>query len=188
MKKIFPAVFALFCVAVCLVPSLGMIVRPPTEPIGNERKSKAPELTKKDGSFNFSYLTDLGGYYEKHFAFRPEMITADAQAPFMGLMCVAGGSTVFVETIFENRYKHIAELQRMGANITPEGRVAVVEGVKRLRGAPVQATDLRGGAALMIAALAADGVTEISDIYHIDRGYERPEDALSRLGANIQRI
>ena len=83
MKKIFPAVFALFCVAVCLVPSLGMIVRPTTEPIGNERKSKAPELTKKDGSFNFSYLTDLGGYYEKHFAFRPEMITADAtvQAP-----------------------------------------------------------------------------------------------------------
>ncbi|MBQ1616481.1 MAG: hypothetical protein II086_04425, partial [Ruminococcus sp.] len=78
MKKIFPAVFALFCVAVCLVPSLGMIVRPTTEPIGNERKSKAPELTKKDGSFNFSYLTDLGGYYEKHFAFRPEMITADA--------------------------------------------------------------------------------------------------------------
>ena len=78
MKKLFPAVFAIFCVAVCLVPSLGMIVRPTTEPIGNERKSKAPELTKKDGSVNFSYLTDLGGYYEKHFAFRPEMITADA--------------------------------------------------------------------------------------------------------------
>lgn len=112
----------------------------------------------------------------------------DAQAPFMGLMCVAKGSTVFVETIFENRYKHIAELQRMGANITTEGRVAVVEGVKRLKGAPVQATDLRGGAALMIAALAADGVTEISDIYHIDRGYERPEFVLAQLGANIQRI
>ena len=112
----------------------------------------------------------------------------DAQAPFMGLMCVAKGSTVFVETIFENRYKHIAELQRMGANITPEGRVAVVEGVKRLKGAPVQATDLRGGAALMIAALAAEGITEISDIYHIDRGYERPEYVLTQLGANIQRI
>ena len=81
MKKLFPAVFAIFCVAVCLVPSLGMIVRPTTEPIGNERKSKAPELTKKDGSVNFSYLTDLGGYYEKHFAFRPEMITADATVP-----------------------------------------------------------------------------------------------------------
>ena len=112
----------------------------------------------------------------------------DAQAPFMGLMCVAKGSTVFVETVFENRYKHIAELQRMGARITPEGRVAVVEGVKRLKGAPVQATDLRGGAALMIAALAADGITEISDIYHIDRGYEGPETVLSRLGADIQRI
>lgn len=112
----------------------------------------------------------------------------DAQAPFMGLMCVAKGSTVFVETIFENRYKHIAELQRMGANITPEGRVAVVEGVKHLRGAPVQATDLRGGAALMIAALAAEGITTISDIFHIDRGYEQPEVVLSRLGANILRI
>ncbi len=112
----------------------------------------------------------------------------DAQAPFMGLMCVAKGSTVFVETIFENRYKHIAELQRMGANITPEGRVAVVEGVKTLRGAPVQATDLRGGAALMIAALAAEGTTEISDIYHIDRGYEAPEQVLTQLGANICRL
>ena len=112
----------------------------------------------------------------------------DAQAPFMGLMCVARGSTVFVETIFENRYKHIAELQRMGANITPEGRVAVVEGVKHLKGAPVQATDLRGGAALMIAALAADGITEISEIHHIDRGYECPEGVLSRLGATISRI
>ncbi len=112
----------------------------------------------------------------------------DAQAPFMGLMCVAKGSTVFVETIFENRYKHIAELQRMGANITPEGRVAVVEGVKQLKGAPVQATDLRGGAALMIAALAAEGITEISDIYHIDRGYECPEIVLSQLGASMERI
>lgn len=112
----------------------------------------------------------------------------DAQAPFMGLMCGAKGSTVFVETIFENRYKHVAELQRMGANITLEGRVAVVEGVKRLRGAPVQATDLRGGAALMIAALSAEGITEISDIYHIDRGYERPEEILSELGAKVLRI
>ena len=112
----------------------------------------------------------------------------DAQAPFMGLMCVAKGSTVFVETIFESRYKHIAELQRMGAHITPEGRVAVVEGVPRLRGAPVHATDLRGGAALMIAALAAEGVTEISEIHHIDRGYECPEEVLSHLGANILRV
>ncbi len=112
----------------------------------------------------------------------------DAQAPFMGLMCGAKGSTVFVETVFENRYKHIAELQRMGANITPEGRVAVVEGVPKLRGASVKATDLRGGAALMIAGLAAEGITEISDIYHIDRGYQSPEVVLSQLGAHIQRL
>ena len=78
MKKIIPAVFAVFCVAVCLVPSLGMVVRPTVEPIGNERSSKPPEVIKKDGSVNFGYLTELGGYYEKHFAFRPEMITADA--------------------------------------------------------------------------------------------------------------
>jgi len=112
----------------------------------------------------------------------------DAQAPFMGLMCVAKGNTVFVETIFENRYKHVAELQRMGAHITTEGRVAVVEGTGRLRGAPVQATDLRGGAALMIAGLAADGITEISDVHHVDRGYEAPERILSQLGASVFRI
>jgi UDP-N-acetylglucosamine 1-carboxyvinyltransferase len=112
----------------------------------------------------------------------------DAQAPFMALMSVAKGNTVFVETIFENRYKHISELQRMGANITIEGRVAVVEGVRHLQGATVEATDLRGGAALMIAALAAEGTTAIDHVEHIDRGYERPEEFLSQLGAKITRI
>lgn len=112
----------------------------------------------------------------------------DAQAPFMGLMCVAQGSTVFVETIFESRFKHVSELRRMGAKITSEGRVAVVEGVRHLQGAPVEATDLRGGAALMIAALAADGATDISNISHIDRGYEHPERVLSQLGASVERV
>lgn len=112
----------------------------------------------------------------------------DAQAPFMGLMCVAKGSTVFVETIFANRYRHIAELCRMGAKITPEGKVAVVEGVPRLRGASVEATDLRGGAALMIAALAAEGTTHISELHHIDRGYEDPEGVLTQLGAAVCRV
>lgn len=111
----------------------------------------------------------------------------DAQAPLMGLMCVARGTSVFVETIFENRYKHVAELQRMGARITTEGRVAVVDGVRRLHGAAVEATDLRGGAALMIAALAANGETVISNLHHIDRGYEAPEEVLSQLGAKIDR-
>ena len=78
MKKIICGLFVAFCVAVCLIPSLGMIVRPTTEPVGNERRAKAPDAVKKDGSPNFSYLTELGGYYEKSFAFRPEMITADA--------------------------------------------------------------------------------------------------------------
>ncbi len=112
----------------------------------------------------------------------------DAQAPFMSLMCVASGSTVFVETMFENRFKHIAELQRMGAKITTEGRVAVVEGVRRLSGASVDATDLRGGGALLIAALAAEGETQIGRIEHIDRGYAAPEQVLGELGAKIVRI
>ncbi len=110
----------------------------------------------------------------------------DMQAPLMALMCVAKGSTVFIETIFESRYKHVGELVRMGAKITTEGRVAVVEGVPHLKSAAVEATDLRGGAALMIAGLAAEGETVISNLHHIKRGYECPEKILSSLGAKIR--
>ena len=91
------------------------------------------------------------------------------------------------ETIFENRFKHIGELHRMGANITTDGRVAVVEGVKKLYGAHVESTDLRGGASLIIAALAAEGTSIIDNIFHIDRGYDHIENALSALGAQITR-
>lgn len=111
----------------------------------------------------------------------------DAQAPMMALAAVAEGTTVFVENIFESRYRHVGELLRMGADIKVEGRVAVVCGVPRLYGARVSATDLRGGAALVVAALGAEGESVVSELRHIDRGYQRLEDTLSSLGADIKR-
>lgn len=109
----------------------------------------------------------------------------DAQAPLMALATLTDSTTVFVENIFENRFKHAGELRRMGADIKIEGKVAVVQGVERLYGAPVQATDLRGGAALVIAGLAAEGITTIGKIHHIKRGYEKIEENLRTLGARI---
>lgn len=112
----------------------------------------------------------------------------DIQSPFMALSTIADGTSVFVENIFENRYRHVDELVRMGADIKVEGRSAVVRGVKKLYGANVEAQELRGGAALVLAALAADGKTEISGTEFIDRGYENIEGNLSMCGANIKRI
>ncbi len=111
----------------------------------------------------------------------------DIQSPFMALAAVADGTTMFVENIFENRYQHVEELIRMGADIKVDGRVAVVQGVPRLSGANVVAKELRGGAALVIAGLAADGITEIENIKYIDRGYEAIEKYLSVCGADIRR-
>ncbi|MCL1881659.1 MAG: UDP-N-acetylglucosamine 1-carboxyvinyltransferase [Oscillospiraceae bacterium] len=111
----------------------------------------------------------------------------DAQALLMALTTVLPGTTIFEENIFECRYKHAGELGRLGAKINVKERVAVVEGVKRLSGAAVKSTDLRGGAALVVAGLAAEGVTKIGNIHHIDRGYESIEDALHSVGANIKR-
>ena len=112
----------------------------------------------------------------------------DAQALIMALTCVAEGTSVFIETIFESRYKHVCELMRMGAHIKVEGRVAVVEGVERLSGAAVECTDLRGGAALVLAGLAAEGVTEITQLQHIERGYEAMTETLKQVGARISLI
>ena len=95
---------------------------------------------------------------------------------------------MFVENIFESRYKHVGELLRLGANIKVEGRVAVIEGVSRLTGASVEAPDLRGGAALVVAGLAAHGSTSVSGLRHIDRGYESIENNLIQLGADIRRV
>lgn len=112
----------------------------------------------------------------------------DAQAPIMSMLAMSDGTSMFIENIFESRYKHASELLRLGANIKIEGRVAIVEGVDKLYGASVCATDLRGGAALIIAALAAEGTTEISEIKHVDRGYEDIEGNLNSIGASIKRI
>ena len=111
----------------------------------------------------------------------------DAQAPVMSMASVADGTSVFIENIFENRYKHAGELLRLGARIKIEGRVAVVEGVPVLSGAPVECTDLRGGAALVVAGLAAEGQTEITELHHLDRGYERLEESLREAGAVVRR-
>lgn len=112
----------------------------------------------------------------------------DAQPPLLASVLGAMGTTVFVENIFENRYRYVDELKRMGADITVEGRVAMVSGVKKLKGAYVNATDLRGGAALVVAALSAEGESIIGEIEHIDRGYDSIEKTLRSIGANIQRV
>ncbi len=112
----------------------------------------------------------------------------DMQSQFMTLLSVAKGTSVIIETVFENRFMHVSELVRMGANIKIEGHSAVVQGVNILEGAQVRATDLRAGAALILAGLVADGTTEIGNTYHIDRGYVEIENKLRSLGANIERM
>jgi UDP-N-acetylglucosamine 1-carboxyvinyltransferase len=112
----------------------------------------------------------------------------DMQAQFMVLMCLADGPSVITEMIFENRFMHVSELNRMGAHIDVDGRSATVHGPARLQGASVMATDLRASASLVIAGLVAEGETRVLRVYHIDRGYERIERKLAALGANIQRV
>ncbi|PKP90509.1 MAG: UDP-N-acetylglucosamine 1-carboxyvinyltransferase [Alphaproteobacteria bacterium HGW-Alphaproteobacteria-16] len=112
----------------------------------------------------------------------------DMQAQFMAMLCKADGASVLTETIFENRYMHVPELARMGADITVSGRTAVVRGVDRMVGAPVMATDLRASMSLILAGLVAEGETQVSRIYHLDRGYERLEEKLQGVGADIERV
>ncbi len=112
----------------------------------------------------------------------------DMQAQFMAMMAIANGTSVIKETIFENRFMHVAELRRLGADISVEGNTATVRGVKKLKGAPVMATDLRASASLVIAGLIAEGKTIIDRIYHLDRGYEELDRKLISLGAKIERI
>ena len=111
----------------------------------------------------------------------------DAQAPVMAALAASQGCTLFVEAMFDSRYRHVPELIRMGADITTEGRVALVRGVERLRGARVEAADLRGGGALAVAALGAEGATVLSGLHHIDRGYEGLEGMLQALGSSVER-
>lgn len=112
----------------------------------------------------------------------------DMQAQFMAMNSVAEGSSTIVETIFENRFMHVQELQRMGAQIQLNGNTAMINGVEKLTGAPVMATDLRASASLILAGLVAEGETSVERVYHVDRGYERIEEKLSSLGADIKRV
>lgn len=112
----------------------------------------------------------------------------DMQAQLMTICCVAEGTSTIIENIFENRYMHVPELRRLGADISVDGHTAVVKGVEKLKSAPVMATDLRASMSLVIAAVAAEGQTTIERIYHIDRGYEKVEEKLRGLGVNIERV
>jgi UDP-N-acetylglucosamine 1-carboxyvinyltransferase len=112
----------------------------------------------------------------------------DMQAQFAAMNSIARGTGVITETVFENRFMHVHELQRMGADLRLEGNTTIAKGVEQLKGAPVMATDLRASASLVLAGLVADGETIVDRIYHIDRGYETIEEKLSQLGANIRRV
>ena len=112
----------------------------------------------------------------------------DMQAQFTALNCIAEGTGTITESVFENRFMHVLELQRMGAQIQIEGNTAITTGVRQLKSAPLMATDLRASASLVLAGLVADGATEVNRIYHIDRGYETIEEKLSNLGAQIRRV
>ena len=134
-----------------------------------------------DGSVNKIVSTDVKTLPYPGFP-------TDMQSPFMALLTVADGPSIVIETVFENRFMHVAEFNRMGAGIKTEGKAAIIPGGKQLKGAPVVATDLRAGASVVLAGLVAEGTTEVSQIYHIDRGYENFVDKLKNLGANIIRV
>src|SRR5205085_7390883 len=112
----------------------------------------------------------------------------DMQAQMCALLATTDGISVVTENIFPQRYMHVAELKRMGAHMQLEGPTAVIQGVDKLYGAPVMASDLRASAALVLAGLTAEGITEVSRVYHIDRGYEHLEEKRSELGAQIERV
>jgi UDP-N-acetylglucosamine 1-carboxyvinyltransferase len=116
------------------------------------------------------------------------LFPTDMQAQFMAVNCIAEGSARVTETIFENRFMHVNEMLRLGARIEVDGHTALIHGVERLSGATVMATDLRASASLVIAGLVADGDTIVDRIYHLDRGYDRMEAKLRRIGADIERI
>ena len=137
------------------------------------------------------HIRSLGGRALKGQAFRTTEypgFPTDMQAQFMALNCVASGASVVTETIFENRFMHVNELVRLGANIHVDGRTAMIDGVQQLSGATVMATDLRASASLVIAGLVADGETLVDRIYHLDRGYDQMEEKLRGLGADIERV
>jgi UDP-N-acetylglucosamine 1-carboxyvinyltransferase len=144
------------------------------------------ELSQEEGGLRVARVDGLRGTDAVTEPF-PGFAT-DMQAQFMALMSVAEGASMITETIFENRFMHVPELTRMGARINAHGSSAIVRGVSRLTGAPVMATDLRASVSLIIAGLAAQGDTVVNRVYHLDRGYERVEEKLAGVGADIERL
>lgn len=149
-------------------------------------KEAGGEIVETNGGIRVSAKKRLQSFDVKTMPF-PGFPT-DVQPQLMSVMAVSDGTSIVTENIFENRFKHVDELRRMGANIRLEGRVAIVKGVKKLSGAYVETSDLRAGASLAVAGLVADGATVIGNIHHIDRGYEYFEQKLRRLGAHIMRV
>jgi len=165
--------------------------------VENTRPEHLDAVISKLRAAGVSVTSEKGGLRVRHSgALAPVDITTqpypgfptDMQAQMMVLATVAGGQSVIKEAIFENRYMHVPELVRMGADIHVDGRVAVVRGVPKISGATVMATDLRASASLVLAGLVASGETEVLRVYHLDRGYEKIERRLSKLGANIKRV
>ncbi|NVJ96800.1 MAG: UDP-N-acetylglucosamine 1-carboxyvinyltransferase [Alphaproteobacteria bacterium] len=143
-------------------------------------------VSVEDGGIRVKSNGHIGGFNIVTQPF-PGFAT-DMQAQFMALGCVADGASVITEAIFENRFMHVPELCRLGADITVTGASATVRGVNRLKGAPVMATDLRASMGLALAALVAEGTTELRRLYHLDRGYERLEEKLKAVGADVERL
>jgi UDP-N-acetylglucosamine 1-carboxyvinyltransferase len=156
------------------------------EPVIQKMRETGCELTVEEGGIRCKgprKLRSVNVITREHPGFPTDM-----QAQLMVMMCVADGTSVISENIFENRFMHVAELHRMGADITIQGHTAVVKGVENLSGAQVMATDLRASASLILAGLRADGRTEVSRVYHLDRGYEHLDRKLRALGADIRRV
>ena len=156
------------------------------EAVINKLRLSGSEVSVKDKSIQVKGANEIVSIDVKTLPY-PGFPT-DMQAQFMVLMSISSGSSMISETIFENRFIHVSELKRMGADIKISGNTAVITGVPMLSGAPVMATDLRASASLILAGLAAKGSTEISRVYHLDRGYEKIEKKFSQLGAAIRRV
>jgi len=155
-------------------------------PVSAKLREIGMNITENNDSIEVSYNTKLKNTNIKTLPY-PGFPT-DMQAQFMGLMSVTDGIGIINETVFENRFRHVGELNRMGADIKIESKSAVIQGVERLTGTKVKATDLRAGAALILTALAADGATEVTDGYNVERGYYKFDEKLKSLGANIKII
>jgi UDP-N-acetylglucosamine 1-carboxyvinyltransferase len=152
----------------------------------NKLRRTGAEIETSPNSIQVSLKCNIGSVDVKTLPY-PGFPT-DMQAQFMVLMSIAEGTSMISETIFENRYIHVSELRRMGADIKVDGNIAIVKGVSKLSGAQVMATDLRASASLILAGLVADGTTEVNRVYHLDRGYESIERKFAGLGADIQRV